>query len=47
MSDHVLAEHADGERAVERGGGAFAGNVPEGEAETAFAIREEIVKVAA
>src|SRR6266403_443159 len=45
MSDHVLAEYADGERAVERGSGAFAGNVPEREAETALAIGEEIVKI--
>src|SRR6266404_4514381 len=45
MSDHVLAEYADGERAVERGSGAFAGNVPEREAETALSIGEEIVKI--
>src|SRR6266403_383955 len=45
MSDHVLAEYADGERAVERGSGAFAGNVPEREAEPALSIGEEIVKI--
>src|SRR5260370_39716502 len=43
MCDHMLAEHADRERAVERGGSAFAGNVSKREAEAAFAVREELV----
>src|SRR5260370_5911194 len=46
MRDHMLAEHADGERAIERRSSAFARNVTKREAETALAIGKKIVKVA-
>src|SRR5260370_1207030 len=42
----MRAQHTDGERAIERSGSAFAGNVTEREAETAFAVGQEIVEVA-
>src|SRR5258707_808705 len=46
MRDHMLTEHADGERAIERRGSAFARNVTKREAETALTIRKKIVEVA-
>src|SRR5260370_2238604 len=46
MRDQRLAEHADGERAIERGGSAFAGNVTKREDETALTRRKKIVEVA-
>src|SRR5260370_36827435 len=47
MRDHMFAEHADGQRTVEGRSSAFARNVTKREAETALAIREKIVEVAA
>ena len=47
MLGRVLPQDADGQRAIKRGSGAFAGDVAKSKGETAFAVRKEIVKVAA
>src|ERR1700674_2523073 len=47
MPDDVLAQDADGQRAEERGGGAFAGNIAENEGEAALSVGKKIVEIAA
>ena len=47
MLDHVPAQDADGERAVESGGGGLAGHVARGHAQPAVAVGEEVEDVAA
>src|SRR5438105_9243178 len=47
MLDDVLAKNSDGERAEERGGSAFAGDVAQYKRKAAVSVGKEIVKVAA
>jgi hypothetical protein len=47
MGDHVLAQNADGQRAEQSRGGAFAGDVAEDHGEAALPVRKKIVEVAA
>jgi hypothetical protein len=47
MRDNVLTHDADGQRAEERGGGAFAGNIAESDGEAAFSVGKKIVEIAA
>src|SRR5579859_2642041 len=47
MIDDVLAQNADGERAVESSRRSFAGDITENEGEAAVAVGKEIVEVAA
>src|SRR5258707_15358873 len=47
MPDEVATQDADRQRAVERGGGAFAGDIAESDGEPAFSVGKKIVKIAA